>query len=169
MMYELNCLLWREMRSSNSGFWTPNSFYVDMSWGKTHVQCIRAVQMRGCPNTTEHGNNTKHECDIDTTRHRYLRTRNTHTHTHKHALGHEARTETPSSSSLCIIIVCVSFCVSISVCPSVCVCLSVRWCIRLPLRLCLYLSLSLHRHWQTLTRSSGSQNVWAPMRYGQKL
>ena len=88
--------------------------------------------------TKTHGNNTKHECDNNTTRHRYIRTRNTHAHRHK-----RHRTK-----CLCIL-VCVSLSVCLSVCPSVYP--SASPSVSPSVSLCA--DTDRHRHRQTLTRN----------------
>ena len=168
------------------GFWTPNSFYVDMSGAKhmcnAYVPCkCMAAQTR----QKTFGNNTKHECDNNTTRHRYLRTRNTHTHTQYTRSGTQHAVNATEQMSvyprLCVfpcvypresvclslyvsVCVCVCMCPCVCVCPSVCVRLSVRRCIRLCLYLCVHLSLSArdtdrHQH-ETMHKTTCAPIVW---------
>ena len=120
------------------GFWTPNSFYVDMSGAKhmcnAYVPCkCMAAQTR----QKTFGNNTKHECDNNTTRHRYLRTRNTHTHTQYTRSGTQHAVNATEQMSVYPRL-CVFPCVypRESVCLSlyVSVCVSVRQCVRLSVR-----------------------------------
>ena len=55
MTYELNYFFWREMRSSNNGFWTPNSFFTSTCQGQN--TCV----MHTCRTNAwlpKHGKNT---------------------------------------------------------------------------------------------------------------
>ena len=128
-----------------------------------------------------HDNNTKHECDNNTTRHRYLRTRNTHTHTQYTRSGTQHAVNATEQKSVyprlsvfpCVYpreSVCLSLCVRlyvrlyVSVCVSVCLSVGVSVCVSV----CVSICLSLHRHRQTPTRN-GAQNYLCTNRLVHKM